>query len=56
MQLHLFKEFILFYMVFHNCWKKAAASQIFPVDFILFLFLDYFISVQIFACYIQQCL
>ena len=27
--------------VFHNCWNKAVASQIFPFDFILFLFSDY---------------
>ena len=31
----------LIYRMFHNCWNKVAVSQIFPVDFILFLFLDY---------------
>ena len=29
------------YNVFHNCWNKAAASQIFSIDFILFLISDY---------------
>ena len=27
--------------VFPSCWNKVAASQIFPIDIILFLFLDY---------------
>ena len=27
--------------MFHNSWNKAAASQIVPMDFILFLFSDY---------------
>ena len=29
------------YRVFQKCWNKAAVSQIFPVEFILFLFSDY---------------
>ena len=29
------------YREFYYCWNKAAASQIFPVEFILFLFSDY---------------
>ena len=29
------------YMVFHNYWNKAGASQIFSIYFILFLFSDY---------------
>ena len=27
--------------VFHNCWNKAASSQIFDVDFIFSIFSDY---------------
>ena len=35
-------RFLIFYTVFHNCWNKAAASKIFVVDFILFLFSGYY--------------
>ena len=40
------------YRVFHNFWNKATAAQIFPVDFILLLFLDY--SREIFSILIYS--
>ena len=40
--------------MFHNCWNKTAASQIFPVDFIFYFFSDDYKKIVIILMYLTN--
>ena len=42
------------YRVFHKFWNKVAVSQLFSVDLILFLFLDYWWEIVNILIYLNK--